>query len=139
MENDASKNPPSLAVVVSESMSELRGRLIRSTDAEERQQLIKKIEARFAYYSFRAESTSDAILFFHNALIHAIQKDEHFGALQVGTDPLYQEPVVEFRSTLRLETLRSIVRQQQDAHVILQTLRPVPLAQNDCKRDYDIR
>jgi hypothetical protein len=48
------------------------------------------------------------------------------------------EVAVEIRTTLSLEDLRNILRAQIDSHVMLQTLRELPLSQNQCERDYSI-
>lgn len=48
------------------------------------------------------------------------------------------EVAVEMRTTLGLEDLRNILREQIDSHVMLQTLRELPLSQNKCERDYSI-
>ena len=37
-----------------------------------------------------------------------------------------------------LEQLQGILRTIKDAHVMLQTLRPVPLADNSLERDYEL-
>lgn len=45
---------------------------------------------------------------------------------------------VEFKSSLSLEELREILNEQIDSHVMIQTLRPVPLALNSLERDRDL-
>ena len=46
---------------------------------------------------------------------------------------------VEIRTDANLEQLQEALRSVEDAHVMLQTLRQVPLAENSLRRDYDIR
>lgn len=44
---------------------------------------------------------------------------------------------VEVKTLLDLEQMRSIIRSIEDGHVMLQTLREVPLTQNRLERDFD--
>lgn len=48
------------------------------------------------------------------------------------------EVVGEFKSTMSLEELRDALRELEDSHVMLQTLRQCPLAENSQERDYDL-
>lgn len=59
----------------------------------------------------------------------------HFGegAYAIGTD-IY----VEFRSEAELETLQDILRNGEDLHVGLQTLRQVPMRANSMESDYSL-
>ncbi len=45
---------------------------------------------------------------------------------------------VEMQCSATLEQLQGILRTIKDAHVMLQTLRPVQLADNSLERDYDL-
>jgi hypothetical protein len=48
------------------------------------------------------------------------------------------EIAVELHTPLGLDYLRGIMRQVVDGHVMLQTLRPIPLAENKLERDFTI-
>jgi hypothetical protein len=49
------------------------------------------------------------------------------------------EAYAELRSTMDLATLRWFMRLAEvDSHVMRQTLRPVPLAENSLERDWDV-
>lgn len=84
-------------------------------------------------YSFRAECDYDVSAFFHNAKKIAVETGSEFI-----DDGISNGVGQQFRSSMSLETLRGILRLQQDSHVILQTLRPLPLNLNDLNRDYDL-
>lgn len=45
---------------------------------------------------------------------------------------------IEFASDSTLANIADVIRQVPDGHTMLQTLRPVPLADNSLERDYDI-
>lgn len=45
---------------------------------------------------------------------------------------------VELQCSANLDQLQGILRTIKDAHVMLQTLRPVPLADNSLVRDYEL-
>lgn len=85
-------------------------------------------------YSFRAECGYDLALFYCNAKQRAIETGSQFIDDQITNGIGFQ-----FRSSMSLETLRDVLRQQIDSHVILQTLQPLPLAGRSLNRDYDIR
>lgn len=55
-----------------------------------------------------------------------------------GSFYLLPDTYVEFNSPADLETLRNVLRQGQDLHVALQTLKPCLLVQNPLERDYDL-
>lgn len=44
---------------------------------------------------------------------------------------------IEIRTELTLDELLTMIRAIPDGHVMLQTLEPVPLAENSLERDYD--
>ena len=46
--------------------------------------------------------------------------------------------VVEFESTASLEEVRNVMRLVEDGHVMLQTLRPIPLNENSLDRDTSV-
>lgn len=130
--------------IQAETTQSIRGRLISmahdpNRNESERQELIKEIDARFAHYSFRAEGVGDVVNYCHTLHHLAMERREHFGALQIKTDTEgFHECRVEFRSTLGMETLRDVLRKQIDSHVMLETLRPVPLAENSLDRDSSV-
>jgi hypothetical protein len=45
---------------------------------------------------------------------------------------------VDLQSTSSLKVLREAMREIKDGHVMLQTLRECPLADNSLERDYDV-
>jgi len=45
---------------------------------------------------------------------------------------------VEMKSDLSLREMRNSIRKVMDGHVMLQTLRPIPLEANSLERDYDL-
>lgn len=44
---------------------------------------------------------------------------------------------IEIRTELTLDELLTMIRAIPDGHVMLQTLEPLPLAENSLERDYD--
>lgn len=89
-------------------------------------------------YSFRAEYVPDAVKFLNNVLTYISGRELYFTSLLIVTDPRLQEPIVQFQSKISLEELREILRNIEDSHVMLQTLRPIPLSQNKCDRDWSV-
>lgn len=95
----------------------------------------KTIEAKpEVIYSFRAEYNGDVerfreqIMERHNPVV-LLYRTDSTGLPDVE---------VEFKSSLTLEELRGILNEQIDSHVMVQTLRPVPLALNSLERDRDL-
>lgn len=96
-----------------------------TTNAVEDQKLIT--------YSFRAECGYELHAFFMGLEKRALET----GAQLINnhaTDGLG----FEFQTSMSLETLRDILRPIQDAHIILQTLRPLSLRKNSLNRDYEL-
>jgi hypothetical protein len=89
-------------------------------------------------YSFRAECSYDALRFLTQATEYAVEQSLQLGMISFKNDPKYPDVEVEFKSTVELSPLREVVRGIEDCHVILQTLRPVPLSMNSLKRDTNI-
>jgi hypothetical protein len=85
-------------------------------------------------YSFRAECRADAEAF--QALVMAGGQVTDWRT--VSDDGGYPDVEVEFKSQTSLEALRGMLRTLVDGHVMLQTLQPVPLADNSLERDFDI-
>lgn len=82
-------------------------------------------------YSLRAECESDAK--------HFLDEAEAEGFLLSSTVYPDQDGLpdveIELVSNATLEQLRSVIRRMPDGHVMLQTLRQVPLAGNSLERD----
>ena len=57
--------------------------------------------------------------------------------MRVVPDPRFPDVEVEFTSAARLDQLDAVIRGIADGHVMLQTLRQCPLADNSLERDYD--
>ena len=89
-------------------------------------------------YSFRSEYVPDAVVFLNRILEYIQEKELFFTSLFIQTDPRVQESLVQFQSKISLEELREILRNIEDSHVMLQTLRQIPLSQNKCDRDWSI-
>ena len=79
-------------------------------------------------YSFRAECWIDVKQFLAAAW--------NEGSLTVRPDPTFSDLDVEFESTGDLDTLKALTHLIEDAHVIRETLRACPLAENSLERDY---
>lgn len=85
-------------------------------------------------FSFRAECHHDA-----NAFIRAAELTGIAASWTTHPDASgFPDVDVEASFDTDLEQLRSVLRQVPDSHVILQTLREQPLADNTLMRDYDI-
>lgn len=90
-------------------------------------------------YSFRAECLMDIERFqrrcrasFPHVLKMRKIRLKHEDGRESG------EIAVELHTPLGLDYLRGIMRQVVDGHVMLQTLRPIPLAENKLERDFTI-
>jgi hypothetical protein len=93
-------------------------------------------------YSFRAEGARDVLAFLNKVYTDAVATDRFVSALFIETDigPNCgtHECVVEFQSNISLEELRAHLRTIEDSHVMLQTLRQLPLYLNNCERDFTL-
>lgn len=89
---------------------------------------------RLNTFSFRAECNGEAIQFFAavEALGYAVSVNVHKDA-----DGL-PDVEVEIQTDANLEQLQEALRTLEDAHVMLQTLRQLPLDANSLERDYDL-
>jgi hypothetical protein len=92
-------------------------------------------------YSFRAECRHDVDEFSKTLQgvdpsasfeVKPLLLDSPKGPADVG------EVQVEFTTQLSLEMLRVIMRRQIDTHVMIQSMRALPLGQNDLDRDHSI-
>jgi hypothetical protein len=85
-------------------------------------------------FSFRAECRHDADAFIRAAEQVGIAAN---ATIHPDTSGL---PDVDVEATFdaNLEQLRAVVRQVHESHVMLQTLRELPLADNTLERDYNL-
>lgn len=83
-------------------------------------------------FSFRAEFLEDFITFKNVCAEQGIS----FNAT-VYIDAKLPDVCVEFEVDVAIEVLMTVLRSIVDSHVMLQTLEPLPLKDNPCKRDYD--
>lgn len=84
--------------------------------------------------SFRAEFSSDF------TQLKALIKES--GIRLIRFTELFEEnieTVVEMEIDTDMETLEDLIRKIPNHHVMLQTILPVPLKDNNCERDYDKR
>ncbi|HEJ2342317.1 TPA: hypothetical protein ACWLUJ_006161 [Pseudomonas aeruginosa] len=89
---------------------------------------------RLTTYSFRAECDEDALQFLANAEANGFTVQ---GTVIPDTSGL-PDVDVEIQTDATLAQLQDLLRRQQDAHVMLQTLRQEPLNDNSLERDYDL-
>lgn len=84
--------------------------------------------------SMRAEFSSDFVK------LKALIKEN--GIRLIRYTELFEEnieSVFEMEIDTDIETLENLIRQVPDGEVMLQTLLPVPLKDNNCERDYGKR
>jgi hypothetical protein len=84
-------------------------------------------------YSFRAEVPVDVVAF--KALLNREGVVSDLNVVGGGELP---DVKADMRADAPLERLQELMRQVDDGHVMLQTLRPVPLADNSLVRDFEI-
>lgn len=84
-------------------------------------------------YSCRAELYDDALHFL--ALMYDEQVPHFLTRVERECDAWMPTFSMEFRTTLDLESLLRLLDRVPDAHVMQETLRPVPLAENSLERD----
>ncbi len=82
-------------------------------------------------YSCRAELLQDAELF-----VKTIKGSLPVDVVQI-VNLSMGEVAIEIESTAEIETLREVLRDQIDAHVMLETMRPIPLSENMLERDHN--
>lgn len=90
-------------------------------------------------YSFRAECPYDALRFLTNVSEYAVENSLQLpGLITFKQDMGYPDVEVEFKSGVSLNDLRSVGRDIEGCSVVVQTLRPVPLVENNLERDYNL-
>lgn len=85
-------------------------------------------------FSFRAECSVDVRRFLAGLTEVGIETEASQSPVSGLSGP---DVAVELQATTTLEELRIVARRVEDAHVIVQTLRAVPLAENSLERDVD--
>ena len=85
-------------------------------------------------YSFRVEVGEDFDLFLKNAQEqgHVVEVDLRL------TDRRMPEQHIQIKVDLPLEELRALMRLQEDSHLMVQTVRPLPMSKNDLSRDWSV-
>jgi hypothetical protein len=86
-------------------------------------------------FSFRAECLADVALFITATVEHG--QPGSLMNFRCNTAD-FGEVLGEFDSTMSLEDLRGVLREIEDSHVLMQTLRQLPLAQNSGERDFNV-
>jgi hypothetical protein len=84
-------------------------------------------------YSFRAECPHDL-----QELTLALRAHRISCSMNARQDPQFPDYDVEMESDAPLETIRAVMRDVTDGHVMVQTLRACPLAENCLERDYSL-
>jgi hypothetical protein len=97
-------------------------------------------------FSARAEMTKDVFAIVH-AINVATRLGDGTGLVKVTMDLAFLEPgffcdeacvELHFNREVSLEWVQGLVRSVPDTHVFMQTLRPIPRAQNNMERDYNL-
>ncbi len=81
-------------------------------------------------FSFRAECKKDVTVFANYCSNSGI-----IASLKIFPVSGFPDVIVEMETSTTLEELRSILDNVQDGHVMYQTLRQTPLAENKLNRD----
>ena len=84
-------------------------------------------------YSFRAECMRDVGSF----LVADWPAGMAAWGWTIRSDPRFGDTEAEFTSNATVEQLRQVMRQVIDGHVMVETLRPCPLAENSLERAPD--
>jgi hypothetical protein len=83
-------------------------------------------------FSFRAECQADIDEF--RTLLTSLD----LSATLTETPLTFGEVAAEIQIDMTLDELRKTMSSQVDSHVMIQTLREIPLANNNLERDYSI-
>lgn len=84
-------------------------------------------------FSFRAEFMQDAVAFSAQCVLDGFRPS---GVYKFDTN--ITDVAVEVHVEASLEALRDVLRKIPDSHVMIETLRQVPLAENSLERDRSI-
>lgn len=84
-------------------------------------------------FSFRGEFGQDVIVFKNRC------KEEGIVIKNITEDPYGSTPdvQVEIKTTASEDDILNVMRGIVDSHVMIQTLRPIPLADNNLERNYE--
>lgn len=93
-----------------------------------------KSENRMTIFSFRAECQEDV-----DALIEAATLAEIEMLIHAYPDKVFPDVDVEITTEATKEILMKLIRLTDDAHVMRQTLRAVPLKENSLTRDFRVK
>ena len=85
-------------------------------------------------YSCRAECSLDIELFLTTAKEHGLVIECN----QIIPDQQFTDTEIEFQSSSTLEQIQTVLNDCVDCHVMLETLREVPLSNNSLERDWAI-
>jgi len=91
---------------------------------------------RLNTFSFRVEGENDVVQFLAAAEAHGFTA-QGTGTVRPDADGL-PDVDVEIQTSATLEQLQDVLRKLEDSHVILQTLRQLPMGINSLERDYDL-
>lgn len=89
----------------------------------------------FTRYSCRAETPVDVVRFLAPMYEKCSDECKNLGELSIIPDVGYPDCKVEFISNYGLKELREVMQTVEDGHVMVETLRPVPLMLNNLNRD----
>lgn len=87
-------------------------------------------------FSFRAELLKDALTFQQQAYVE--KKYIEFYTIQAFSpdgDMISPDVMVEIRTQATLEELRSVLHNVPDCHVMIESLRQLPMSENSMERD----
>ncbi|NNM56499.1 hypothetical protein [Acidocella sp.] len=85
-----------------------------------------------AIFSFRAECRQDVSEFERRCHIAGLQP-----LLTIHKVENYPDVHIEMRTVASIEKLKTIMRRVIDSHVMIETLRECPLAENSLEREYE--
>ena len=87
-------------------------------------------------YSFRAECQYDVDCLAIQLMLEQVSAP--MTIYNYGIHPPIPDVMVEMYCEESLEYLQDVLRRIQDSHVMLQTLRPIPLRDNKLERNYHL-
>lgn len=95
----------------------------------------------FTIFSCRAESAVDATSFLNIAYNNCQEQGKRLGQLIVTPLPEmdnYPDSQMQFTTDYDITQLREMMRMVEHSHVMIATLRPVPILENSMERDHSI-